>query len=63
MQAPQTGVRRDDAFLALLLATDLLLIIGRVIFMKAHLVVWDTSGPFDNIPNRSQHDAQYRCIT
>lgn len=46
-----SDLRRPDAFLALLLATDVLLIVGHVIFMVMHLVVWDTPGLLDYIPS------------
>jgi hypothetical protein len=40
---------RGDAFLALLLSTDMLLIIGHLIFMYLHLVVWQTPGLLDSV--------------
>lgn len=49
MQTSSGDARRVDAFLALLLATDLLFIIAHVIFMVMHLVVWDTPGLLDEI--------------
>lgn len=51
MHAIQSDVRQGDTFLALLLATDALLIVGHLIFMVMHLVVWDTPGLLDNIPS------------
>lgn len=51
MQPIRRAVRRPDSFLALLLATDTLFIIGHVIFMVMHLVVWNTPGLLDYIPS------------